>query len=203
MSFRRTGAIAVILSLAIGVSGCASGARPTAMVAPLQAETMLPEDSPLHQAVVVGAITGGEETNPMWTSEVSNAAFRQALESSLDLATIKSPSADAPLVVDATLVSVDQPLMGFSITVTSTAEYAVKALDGEEIWRTTVVAPYTAKMSDAFLGYERLRLANEGSIKANISSFVSQLVAESQKTPNPFAPAVPGAVSGPAVAAAQ
>ena len=39
----------------------------------------------------------------------------------------------------------------------------------------TVVAPYTATIGDAFAAIKRLRLANEGSGKANIQGLLDKL----------------------------
>jgi hypothetical protein len=37
------------------------------------------------------------------------------------------------------------------------------------------VSAYTAKMSDSWYGVERLKLANEGSIRDNIAEFIRRL----------------------------
>ena len=38
-----------------------------------------------------------------------------------------------------------------------------------------LATPYTAKMGDAFVGTERLRLANEGAVRENISKLIGDL----------------------------
>ena len=192
MNICRWAALAGAIFIAASLGGCASGARPTAMVAPLKAETILSEANPIYQAVTVGQVSGGEETNPLWTSEVSSAAFRQALEASLDVATIKSLSPAAPLMLDAELLKLDQPFVGLSMTVTSTVAYNLKTSSGDPLWNTTITRPYTAQFSDAFVGAERLRLANEGSVKANIAAFIQAFVEMSEKTPELFRAAASG-----------
>jgi hypothetical protein len=44
----------------------------------------------------------------------------------------------------------------------------------------TVLTPYTANFSDAFVGMGRLRLANEGAMRENIREIISRLVAAGQ-----------------------
>jgi hypothetical protein len=67
------------------------------------------------------------------------------------------------------------------MTVTAKVRYTVMAGDSPGAkFDETIETPYTAKLSDAFLGIERLRLANEGAIKENIKAFIAKLVAASQ-----------------------
>ncbi len=55
-------------------------------------------------------------------------------------------------------------MFGFDMTVTSTVTYTlIERASGKTVWQKSVDAPFTAKTSDAFVGTERLRLANEGS----------------------------------------
>lgn len=177
--------LAAALMLTTLLGACAQGARTNAMVAPVQSATILPADSPLTSRISVGSVTGGEETNPIWTSEVSSAAFKAALEQSLKLNTMLADGT-GPLIVNADLVSIDQPLIGIGMTVTSVVAYTVKNSAGQSVYSETISTPYTANFSDAFLGSERLRLANEGSVKANISSFIEKLVTAANTDPATF-----------------
>ncbi|MCS6780659.1 MAG: hypothetical protein NZ555_13270 [Geminicoccaceae bacterium] len=49
-------------------------------------------------------------------------------------------------------------------------------LAGGEPFATLVIESYTATFADAALGVERLRLANEGSMRRNIETFIDRLV---------------------------
>ncbi len=49
--------------------GCASGARYAAMIPDGPAFQPLPDNYFLKHKVVLKEVTGGEETNPMWTSD--------------------------------------------------------------------------------------------------------------------------------------
>lgn len=125
------------------------------------------------------------ETDPLWTSEVSNSAFRQALELTLKQHTLLAES-DGPLDLTATLAAMDQPFGGFNMTVSSTVVYRISDASGERIFDEIVTVPYTANFSDAFMGVERLRLANEGAIKANIARFMELLTQQAAKSPENF-----------------
>ena len=163
------------------------------MVASVQPATVVDEASPLRTAVQISGITGGKATDPLWTSQVSNENFRQALELSLKQHTILG-GGDAPLALQAILVSLDQPVIGFDMTVTSTVTYQITNAAGQSVFDETVATPYTANFSDAFAGVERLRLANEGSIKKNIRTFIQKLVAASRSDPARFGPALTSAL---------
>jgi len=161
-------------SMAIGLlvltAACAQPSRPEAMAAGR------PTDAPPQVSGArfsVGQVAGGEETNPMWTSEVSAAAFQAALTASLANAGLHD--AGSNLQIDAVLEDLDQPLAGFDMTVTSQVTYRVVNGSSDILLEQRVVAPHTATVGDAFLGMERLRLANEGSIRANITRFIEIL----------------------------
>jgi hypothetical protein len=132
----------------------------------------------------VGVVTGGEPTNPLWTSQVGNQEFRSALEASLRNFDLLAEGQESRFVVDANLIDVQQPTIGFALTVTSTVAYQVRRSGTTEaILEETVIAPYTASATSAFLATERLRLANEGSIKRNIELFIERLFARIETIP--------------------
>ena len=69
-----------------------------------------------------------------------------------------------------------QPLIGFNLTVNSMVRYALnRRSDGKQVWEETVSADYTATVGDSFLAVERLRLANEGSIRENLKTLIDRL----------------------------
>ena len=65
--------------------------------------------------------------------------------------------------------------MGFDMTVTSHVNYKVYAPGGDPLVLATIDAPYTAKFSEAFVGVERLKKANEGSIRMSIQQLFDKL----------------------------
>ncbi len=183
--FRRLVHAATLIVLAVVVSACAQPARTTAMVANVSDATRIADNNPLKNAVALQNVTGGQETSPLWTSEVSDSDFRRALELTLKQHTLLG-SNEAPLKLTTTLLKLDQPFAGFTMTVGSSVRYDIRANDGSSVFDETVNASGTATFSDAPLGVERLRLANEKSIRANIQSFMKQLIERSQKDPSSF-----------------
>ena len=181
-SSRLAGRLRVVVGLIAltGLAACSSGARDAAMTVPVAPNQIISDTSPLKNAITVGDVTGGSETNPILASKVSNGSFKSALESSLTLSVLKG-GPDAPYKLNANLVSLDQPTMGFNMTVTSVVKYTLLAKDKPApVMEETVVTPYTANFSDAFVGVERLRLANEGSMRENIREIISRIFAASK-----------------------
>lgn len=158
------------------LGGCASGATGRSM-------TVTPTDLPgeaisaeFQRTIGLGTVTGGEDTNPLWTSEVGNEEFKQALRDSLQIRDLYADADGSRYLLDAHLLNVDQPLIGFDATVTSPVKYRVtERATKRPVLEELVVSAYTATMSDAWYGVERLRLANEGSIRDNIAEFIKRL----------------------------
>jgi hypothetical protein len=53
----------------------------------------------------------------------------------------------------------------------------VDRASGRTTYEEKIATPHTATIGDAFLGFERLRLANEGAMRANISRLIERLIA--------------------------
>ncbi|HWA88386.1 MAG TPA: hypothetical protein VG889_00010 [Rhizomicrobium sp.] len=167
-------------AVAAYLSGCASSADPHAMAVtdtPAAAGTTVkPFPAPLMHAMCVRNVTGGEKTNPLWVSKVDNDGFKSALDTSMTSAGLTATDAAAcAYPVDVNLLGLSQPSMGFDMTVTSHVNYKVFNSSSEPFLLATIDAPFTATMSDAFMGVERLKKANEGSIRASISMFFDKL----------------------------
>ncbi len=176
----------ILIVAAAALSACASASKPGAMVAPVVEANIIADASPLREAFFVGDVSGGKDTNPLWTSEVSNADFAEALRQSLSAHAMLS-SAQQKYRIDAEMLKVKQPFAGFNMTVTSTVRYkATEIASGAVVFDETIEVPYTAEVGDAFLGVKRLQLANEGSIKGNITKLIETLIAKlGLETPAP------------------
>jgi len=121
-------------------------------------------------------VTGGKETNPMVVSNVSSSDFERALEISLQASGLFSPPQTGKYQLIAHIEKIDQPFIGLDFTVTATVRYTVyENATGNEIFSKSLAIPYTAKLGDSLLGVERLRLANEGAIRSNISELINEL----------------------------
>jgi hypothetical protein len=173
-SARRAGKLLLATALVATLAACASAADPISMTT-FVAPTAKPFPQQLHTAMCVRTVSGGEKTNPMWTSQVDDAGFRSALSASLTNAGLLATGASCGYQVDANLLGLSQPIAGFSMTVTSHVNYKVYDPSGQPFLLATIDAPFTAKVSDAFVGMVRLKLANEGSIRVSIDQFFDKL----------------------------
>lgn len=82
------------------------------------------------------------------------------------------------LRLNAQLLSLAQPMVGASMTVTASVLYTlVDCTDRKELWVRTITLPYTAAFTDSLLGVERLKLANEGAARVNIQQLIKELAA--------------------------
>jgi len=169
------------LSLALAcialISGCATPARVDQMAASGQPAQRVAETA-LRNNISIKDVTGGKETNPMWTSNVGGGEFTLALEQSLRNVGLLAANREAGrFTLTSHLQSLDQPMFGFDMTVTASVNYiVVERATGKEVFQKTVVLPYTAKMGDSMMGVERLKLANEGAIRVNISQFIDDIL---------------------------
>jgi len=158
------------------LGGCATPAAVEQMAVYLPATQTNPA---FKNAVGVTEVTGGRDTSPLWTSQVSSDAFRRALEQSLENAGMFSKIvAGSKYQLTADLTRLDQPVMGFDMTVTTTVRYSlIETSTRKEVYGRVIQMGHTATMSDAFVGAQRLKLANEGAVKANIQAFIGDLIA--------------------------
>lgn len=168
------------LSMTAMLVACAAPARIDQMQvnSSLAARTAAKE-SPLRDGIAIRDVTGGKETNPMWISNVSSHDFERALEMSLRDAGLWSPNRQASkyqLIVH--LEKLDQPFGGFDMTVTANVRYSlVERSTNKTVFERSLTTPYTAKLGDALLGTERMKLANEGAVRSNIQQLIDQLIA--------------------------
>jgi|SRR6218665_2333706 len=168
------------LCLTLALIGCAAPARVEQMQTNTNMATRTAVDkSPMREAVAIRDVTGGKDTNPMWVSNVSSSDFERALELSLkDAGLLAANKHGSKYVLVAHLSKLDQPFAGASMTVTATVRYIlVDRLTNKEVLEKTLATPYTAAWNEAFLGTERLKLANEGAVRANIQQLIDALVA--------------------------
>ena len=175
---KKTVPVLVSVVLAGLLSGCAAPARIDQMTATASPSQRVAPTG-LRTNIAVRDVTGGKETNPMWKSNVGNSEFEQALEASLrDAGLLAAGKQAGKYTLVAHLENVDQPLAGFSMTVTATVSYSlVERATGKEVFNRRVSLPYTASMGAAFAGTERLRIANEGAVRVNITQLIDELYA--------------------------
>jgi hypothetical protein len=170
----------IIFAIAISVivSGCAAPARVLNMTVASTSAAAEIENSVFRNNLSVVKVYGGNKTNPLWISQVSGDAFETALRYSLEDNGLSSQNNPEPrFEITANLSELEQPAFGIDITVKSKVGYeVVETKTGEAWFSKTILASYTATFSDAIIGAERLKLANEGSIRENIRKFIIELL---------------------------
>ncbi len=159
---------------ALSLAACAMPADPERMiVAPTASGAPFPQ--PFRQATCVRNISGGEETNPLWTSKVGNAEFSQSLASSLQNAQLLGVEGSCRYFVDVTLLGISQPTYAFNMEVVAHANYKVYNTAGKPILLDTETASYTASLSESYIGEGRARRATEAAIRTATAQFLEKL----------------------------
>lgn len=167
----KTTKIFFILIGCIWMFGCATGAKMENMI---YSGEQKPYSAELKENLGVSSCSGGEKTNPAWTSEIDNEAFAGAVKQSLLAQGLLSDNGKYQLEIK--MLKTDQPIFGFDMTVTTHVKYVLSdTTTNSVILDQTIDAPYTASVRDEFIGVKRLRLANEGSGKKNIEGLLEKL----------------------------
>lgn len=193
MATRSIGFCGLVLIAAMFLGGCATGATAEGMT--VKASDIKGPPSPgVASAVGVGAVEGGEKTDPMLMSQIDNPTFKKALVQSLRKAGLLSGDAHPKYVVAVELIALKQPIFGTDMKVTSVIRYRLRdAATGALVLDEEIFAPYTAKFTDSLIGTQRLRLANEGAARMSIATLIEKLNAASKSSGKPAAPPSPPA----------
>jgi hypothetical protein len=156
--------------------GCAGGAKMENMVYSDLVNGPKAYDPSLNNGVQLQGVSGGQKTNPAWTSEIGDEEFSGAVKESLRLQSLLAEGDAGKYQLEVKLLEVDQPMFGLNFKVTMHAQYILKeAATGRVLLDKTLVTDYTAGVGDAFAAVKRLRLANEGSAKTNIGALLTEL----------------------------
>ncbi len=172
-----------ILSLAaLSALGCSTGAKPDGMVQGARPTAQDLDVEQLAQAPTLAvSVAGGWSTNPLHTSKISGADFREALVLEIARSGLFRPVLDEPgdyrLEVD--LVRLNQPFWGFlDMEVELIADWRLyEATSGALVWERQIDSRFTATGQDSEWGIRRLRLANEGSARRNIRTGIGDMAA--------------------------
>ena len=166
----------LVLAIAIFLINCASPAKMQNMLVTRDQFTTVKFDKKLKKNINLQEVKGGGKTNPLWTSEIGNKEFKEALIVTLMNAGLYSDSNNSEYLLSANLLRVKQPFMGANMKVTTEVEYVLtERKSDKEIFKEIILASYTAGVSNSVLGVKRLRLANEGSAQKNIFILMDHL----------------------------
>ncbi len=154
------------------ITGCASPTNPIAM-----APTSYVPEKVQPYSVSVKTV-GGQETSALGKSSVSDADLKAAIEETI----LKTKAfkqlvkvGDADYELSATIMTVNQPSMGFSFTVKTDIAWNLKKVGGDIAWRQVIHSEHTTGAGEAFAGVKRLRMATEGAIKNNIELALKEI----------------------------
>lgn len=173
----------VAACLVSALAGCGTPSQPLPMslgaVDALQIRGWVPEA--LRSQVGLQPVRGGAETGRWWGSKVSATALQQALEESLQAVGMRPPAPEpAPrFSLQAELLALDQPLVPVAgVTVGAAVRYTLTdTASGRVIYQRRIANTEDAHFSEAMLSPpERLRLANERALRANINLLLRDLV---------------------------
>lgn len=169
--------------LAALLAGCGTPSQPLPMAVTaanaLQIRGWVPDA--LRGQIGVATVQGGQETNRWWGSKVSAVALQQALDESLFAVGMKplSPEPAPRFELQAELLQLDQPLVpALGVTVGTAVRYTlVDKASGKTVYQRRIANTDEAGFSEAIVSpNERLRIANERALRANIDLLLRDLV---------------------------
>jgi len=130
-----------------------------------------------RNAITVGSITLGRDTATPWASAVAPDQVREALVQTLASAQL-GQAAGGRFRLDATLLTLDRPYAGFAMTVTAAIAWRLtEAATGRVVYDKTLTAIGTATLDDAVENNNRLRIADQRAVRANLQQLVQDLYA--------------------------
>ena len=175
-----------IALMILSLSACASGPRLEAMVADVATSAVIAENSPLWKSTSIGKVTGSAKTNKLWKSKITKKVFKDVLRQSLSLHAILSEGNEKYRIA-ATLKELRQPFLGLELTVTTRVDYKVTRIrDDVLVFDREITQTHTSTLKDSYVFSDRLKLANEGAVKENITKFIQAYIAESRSSPRLF-----------------
>jgi hypothetical protein len=169
---------AVRLALMIAVVGTVSACVAPARMVPEQ--TLLPSDSldsPFREAIVISKVGGGERMSFLFIPKVGNDELKEALRLSLEQdGFLSTADTTAPFRLEAFLIELKQPSSGFTMIVYSLIRYKLtRSSDDQVVYDDIITASYRATMGDSWVGGQRMKIATERAIQANIAAFLKEL----------------------------
>ena len=151
----------ILLSLL--TAACAQPASPSAMAV---ARPAVEPPAAYRDAIMVAAVSGGLDTDPLSHSEVDNRRLEKALERSL-LAARLGAVEGGRFRLEAYLKKLDQPVTPSPRTVTATVMYQLSEVpSGELYYQRTLVTSATSTSRET---------ANEEAMRANIARLIEEL----------------------------
>lgn len=166
----KRGLWVVVIALLLG--GCASAAKMENIA--YQGEADSSYSPALQRNIAIGAVTGGQATNPLLTSKVSSAAFSVALQHSLMVAGLLNDG--GRFLLSADIREASSPMAGVTMRATMRVEYTLSREENQEVvMQKAITSTGTATPKDAFLAATRQRIAMERSARNNVEALLETL----------------------------
>jgi hypothetical protein len=168
----------VAMLLLAGLGACATPASYTSMVPELASADLGPGPAPSYRgAIAVASVSISSDTSEPWRSQIGSAEFQEALVRTLTLANLASPQGGR-FRLDATLLRLERPYAGFAMTVTASVAYRLTDMaTGAVVYQETRTSVGTATLNDAITNTNRLRMADERALRANLRKLIEDLYA--------------------------
>ena len=130
-----------------------------------------------RNAITIGTVTVGRDTGTPWRSAVGPGQIQEALVQTLAANQLGQP-ANGRYRLDALLLMLDRPYAGFAMTVTAAIAWRLTdAASGVVVYERTLKGLGTATLDDAVDNNNRLRIADQRAVRANIQQMVLDLLA--------------------------
>ncbi len=166
------------LSMVWIASGCAA-----------RASKMVPKDFEVinqHPYVVsVSESIGGMDAKPLWTSQISNPAFTEALSNALAKSgvfqtVIKGGGVDhrggADYILDVTILHYDKPWHGANLIIGMKTKWELTvAKTHKPVWSNTFKTTHREAWLSSLFDGQRIEKAHEASVRTNIKEGVRRL----------------------------
>ena len=175
----------VAMLLLAGLGACATPASYTSMVPELASAELGPGPAPSYRgAITVAPVSIGTDTSAPWTSQIGSAEFQEALVRTLTFANLASTQGGR-FRLEATLLRLERPYAGFAMTVTASVAYRLTdTATGAVVYQETRTSLGTASLNDAIMNANRLRIADERALRANIRKLIEDLYALPDRSPD-------------------
>ena len=166
----------VALVALVLLSACASRNDLTLQPADLSGIDVVRGPAPAYRnAVSPAPVSVGRDTGTPWTARFGTTQVQQALMETL-LAARLGTAQSGRFRLDATLLTLERPYAGFAMTVTATIAYRLTdSQTGAVVYNQTITTIGSASLHDAITNENRLRIADERAVQANLRRLVEDL----------------------------
>ncbi len=174
---RRNSLLACVLVAAL--TACGAPARPLELsITDLESLQLRSWLSPqLRRNVDLLPVTGGQDTNPLWGTRMSDMSLNQAYQESLRRVGLMPDVPDSgryQLKVE--LMATAQPNVPVAVEVAVSVRYTLTERGAKApVYQRTLRTTQKAGIDDSLSPTEQLRMATEGAMRANIGELLREL----------------------------